>query len=554
MADKTYDAIVVGGGHQGTIIACYLQNAGLQTVVYERQHELGGGACGEALPLPGFLQNPCAHWTRFYGHPAYSDFKLREKGLVYVYPEHSEGMIYDDGTSFMGLTAWRVTDKDTGKAEFDEKNAQHTIDQISRFSKRDADTAYDLLEKYRTKWRSAFHEWRYNPPTPWEVPDAFERLMDDPDAPIPREYQFYTSQQVAYDLFESDYLRTLFMRSCMTSSGVFPNDGIGVYKILHTLGLILSWEPASIAIGGTHAITHALQRAFSAMGGEFVVETPVKRAIIENGTAVGVELFDGRQIEARKVVVSDLNTTQTVHDLIGAEHVPEKIAHRAKNVLKDRAQLFWGNFALHELPQYTAAEDNPEVGMCPRLNWGPKDADYFATRHQAELFVKGIPDKLVAIVAPDSIWDRTRAPEGKHTILIEQFTAPYRFFSDSEWLRMKKEIVKVMLEQWSWYAPNMTEDNVIGTFITTPMDTKMRNLNMPQGGWTAEDMIASQMGRMRPFPELAHYRLPVKNLYLASAAAHSGPGIGRGSGYNCFKVIAEDYGLPKIWEEKGRAY
>jgi phytoene dehydrogenase-like protein len=290
------------------------------------------------------------------------------------------------------------------------------------------------------------------------------------------------------------------------------------------------------------------------MGGEFVVETPVKRAIIEDGKAVGVELEDGRQIAARKVVVSDMNTTQTIHKLIGAENVPEKIAHRAKNVLKDRAQLFWGNFALHQLPAYTAAKDFPEIGMCPRLNWGPKDADYFATRHQAELFVKGIPDKLMAIVAPDSIWDRTRAPEGKHTILIEQFTAPYRFFSDKQWLRMKKDIVKIMLEQWSWYAPNMTEDNVIGTFITTPMDTKMRNLNMPQGGWTAEDMIASQMGRMRPFPEIAHYRLPVKNLYLASAAAHSGPGIGRGSGYNCFKKIAEDFGLPKIWEEKGRVY
>jgi phytoene dehydrogenase-like protein len=554
MADRTYDAIVVGGGHQGTIIACYLQHAGMSTVVFERQHELGGGACGEALPLPGFLQNPCAHWTRFYGHPAYQDFELREKGLAYVYPEHSEGMIYDDGSAFMGLTAWRVVDPVTGRSEFDEKNAQYTIDQIARFSKRDADAAYDLLEKYRTKWRAAFHEWRYNPPTPWGVPDAFERLFDDPDAPIPREYQFYTSQQVAYDLFESDYLRTLFMRSCMTSSGVFPNDCIGVYKTLHTLGLILSWEPASIAIGGTHAITHALQRAFSSMGGEFVVETPVKRAIIENGTAVGVELYDGRQIAARKVVVSDLNTGQTILNLIGEEHVPAKIAHRAKNVLKDRAQLFWGNFALHELPQYTAAADVPDIGMCPRLNWGPKDPDYFATRHQAELFVKGIPDKLVAIVAPDSIWDKTRAAQGKHTILIEQFTAPYRFFSDREWLRMKADIVEIMREQWSWYAPNMTKDNVIATHITTPMDVQMRNINMPQGGWTGEDMIASQMGRMRPFPELAHYRMPIKSLYLASAAAHSGPGIGRGSAYNCFKVIAEDYGLPKIWEQKGRAY
>lgn len=188
------------------------------------------------------------------------------------------------------------------------------------------------------------------------------------------------------------------------------------------------------------------------------------------------------------------------------------------------------------------------------MNWGPKDPDYFATRHQAELFVKGIPDKLVAIVAPDSIWDKTRSPEGKHTILIEQFTAPYRFFSDREWLKMKSDVVEIMREQWSWYAPNMTKDNVIATHITTPMDVQMRNINMPQGGWTGEDMIASQMGRMRPFPELAFYRLPVKNIYLASAAAHSGPGIGRGSAYNCFKVIAEDFGLPKIWEQKGRAY
>ena len=187
--------------------------------------------------------------------------------MVYVYPDHSEGMIYDDGVSFLGYTAWKVVDMDTGRAEFSEENAQKTIDQIARFSQRDADTAYDLLEKYRNKWRAAFGEWRFNPPTSWDVPDAFERLIKDPEAPIPPEYQFYTSQQVAYDLFQSDYLRTLFMRSCMTSSGIFPNDCIGIYWTLHTLGLILSWEPASIAIGGTHAITHALQRAFSSHGG-----------------------------------------------------------------------------------------------------------------------------------------------------------------------------------------------------------------------------------------------------------------------------------------------
>jgi len=94
MPDKSYDAVIVGGGHHGTIIACYLQNAGIKTVVFERQHELGGGACGEELPLPGFIQNTCAHFTRFWAHPAYTDFNLREYGLKYIFPE--------------GMKAWSI--------------------------------------------------------------------------------------------------------------------------------------------------------------------------------------------------------------------------------------------------------------------------------------------------------------------------------------------------------------------------------------------------------------------------------------------------------------
>ena len=135
MADKTYDAIVVGGGHQGTIIACYLQHAGMQTVVFERQHELGGGACGEAASLARvFSRIPALISQDSTVTPRMRISNLRDKGLVYVYPDHSEGMIYDDGVSFLGYTAWKVVDVNTGRAEFNEENAQKTIDQIARFS------------------------------------------------------------------------------------------------------------------------------------------------------------------------------------------------------------------------------------------------------------------------------------------------------------------------------------------------------------------------------------------------------------------------------------
>src|SRR3954464_14587103 len=78
-----FDAVVLGGGHHATIIACYLARAGLSVGVFERAPYLGGGANTSEGPAPGFLMNHCSHWTRFYGHPAYRDFSLYEECLRY---------------------------------------------------------------------------------------------------------------------------------------------------------------------------------------------------------------------------------------------------------------------------------------------------------------------------------------------------------------------------------------------------------------------------------------------------------------------------------------
>ena len=162
----------------------------------------------------------------------------------------------------------------------------------------------------------------------------------------------------------------------MTSSGIFPNDCIGIYWTLHTLGLILSWEPASIAVGGTHAITHALQRAFSSMGGEFVVESAVQKAIIENGKAVGVRLKDGREIAARQVVVSDLNTPQTILQLIGEEHVSSKIAHRAKNILQQGPALL-GKCCPTRAPAVHGSQRQSRDRYVPSPELGPQGCRLF---------------------------------------------------------------------------------------------------------------------------------------------------------------------------------
>lgn len=134
MPKAKYDAIVVGGGHHGSIIACYLGAAGLKVGVFERKAQIGGGATSRKGPVPGFLMNICAHWTRFYGHPAYRDFDLGSEGLRYVFPDENEGMVFDDGSSYIGYSAYRVVDYVTGRQEYSQHNVDRTHKQISNFS------------------------------------------------------------------------------------------------------------------------------------------------------------------------------------------------------------------------------------------------------------------------------------------------------------------------------------------------------------------------------------------------------------------------------------
>ena len=548
MAEASYDAIVAGGGHHGLIIACYLQKAGMRTAILERQAKLGGAVTSEEGPLPGFLLNECAHWTRFYSHPAYSDFNLREKGLEYIFPEQSEAMVFDNDTCLVGYSAMRVVDPITGRAEFSKENTQKTLNEIARFSQQDANTAEELLRRYLAKWRDAFRKYRFSPPTPWGEKNELEKLFDDPKDGIDPVYHYMTCRQIAYDLFESEELRTLFMRGAMTSTGCSPDDVLGPYVFIHTVGLVLSWEPAAIAIGGSQSISNSLQKAFTEMGGEYFINSEVTKLFIEDGKAKGVRLKEGTEIKAKEMVVSDLSAYQTICQLIGEDYVSPKIMRRVKNIRYDRHTVIWASYAVHELPKYKAACFNPDCGLQPRLYIGPRNADYMATKYCAEIFVNGIANKLFLYTGADSMWDKSRAPKDKHIIGVEEFSAPARFFSASDWEQIRSKFASSIVEHWSKYAPNMTKDNVIASRVVTAYDIQSRHINMPQGSIACGDMLLSQQDRFRPIPELSNYKTPVKNFYLCSSAAHSGVGTGRGSAYCCYQTIAKDFGLKMVGE------
>ncbi len=542
MSDARFDAVVLGGGHHGTIIAPYLARAGLSVLVLERSAHLGGGACTSEGPAPGFLMNHCSHWTRFYGHPAYRDFALYDEGLRYVFPEQNEGMIFDDGSSLIGHSAYRVVDPATGRQERSEENIRATWEQIARFSARDAETYLQLLDAHERHWKQAFRRHRFSPPPPWGTPDPLEQLLDVPGTHLHPVHQFMTLGQLARDFFESPELQTLFIRAATTSTGCFPDDVPGLQGLIHCLPLTLSFEPAAIAIGGSQAITDALVAAGSRLGVQYETSCEVDRIVVEGNRATAVELADGTRIGG-ELVISNLGLPLTVLRLLRELDVEAALRRRVGNIHYDRGQLFWANLAIHEPPRYVAELDNPGVGAQPRLYWGPKDLDYLSLRYQPEIHLNGFASRPYVLCSVDSLWDRTRAPAGSHIVGVEEFAAPRRIVSSDRWREIKDEFSRHLLERWAAYAPNMTPENVIAMRVYGPDDIERERPNMIEGGYSTASTIASQLGRFRPVPGLNGYRVLLENLYDCSANLHSGPGIGRGSSYNCFEQIALDLRL-----------
>ncbi len=536
-----YDAVIVGGGHHATIIAPYLARAGLSVAVFEERSHIGGAAHSMPGPVKGFTQNPCAHWTRFYGHPAYQDFSLGELGLSYVFPEGNEAMVFDDGSVFVGYSASKVVDA-TGRAQPWAEGVAHTEANIRAFSARDADTYLRFHDAYASHVKQAFARQRFSPPTPWGTPDALEALLDVPESMIEPVHQFMTSRQLAYDFFESDELRTLFMRAAVTSTGCYPDDVLGLQGLVHNLALVLSLEPAAIAIGGTGSISQALVRAGEARGVRYFTHARVDEIVQEGGRATGIRLADGTFVGA-DIVVSDLGLPQTVLQLLRSGEVAERIRHRLGNIVYDRGQLVWANVASHEAPDYATTTGNPDVGLQPRLYWGPKDPDWFATRYQASIMTEGISPHMYMLTSTDSQWDTTRAPAGKHVTGIEEFTAPVRLFDRDRWKHIEREFESRIRAQWPRYAGNMTDDNIISVRFYFPSDVLATHPDMVEGGYVEGAHLASQLGRFRPIPELAGYRTILPNLYNCSSNVHSGSGIGRGSSLNCWRQIAADLGI-----------
>ncbi len=547
MADATYDAVIVGGGTKGLVTAIYLAKYGGMSVgVFERRHELGGGLSSHEAPAPGFVGDTHASTLSLsYYLPVKTDFPdFEEKGGKLVRYLIGRAMIRKEDQA-----CWPMYSSDV------DPEGERTAKELVRFSGgKDAETFMTILNLYRnTGLREAFLQQYFNlaPPPGERTPlhKWAEEYLKDPKCLIDRRWFHLSAYQALCEMWESKAVVYMMMRMAK-ASGESPESAAALHQLV-----FVRVRETCCAVGGTHSITHAYQRLLLENGGKFFTKSEVDKILIENGKAKGVRLADGTEVAARKLVVSGVDPQQLCFQLIGPDHLSQRILKKVENLVRGMTCITWYTWAVHELPKYKAAAFNPDINRAHWIILGSNDAEYMHKEVYWRMLGKEPPGDGMVVWGQHSLVDPTRAPQGKHVVCSEEHTVPATALTERQWMEFKKSHAERTMKVWNEYAPNMNWDNVIGYDPNTPYDIAARNKNMaPFGTFNIIERVPGQDYPFLPIPEMAQHRTPVLNLYATGSAWGVIGGGDCSQGYTCYKAIAQDLGLRKPWEEQRRPF
>ncbi|HWS46990.1 MAG TPA: NAD(P)/FAD-dependent oxidoreductase, partial [Acidimicrobiia bacterium] len=331
-----FDVAIVGGGPNGLIAAAYLARAGLRTIVVERRHEVGGGLATEETLFPGYYTNPHAVYHMMTDYmPLFRDFDLDEHGLTFVKPNAQTAAVFRDGTSVMLCN-----------------QIEDTKDSIAKFSQRDANRFGRTMRVWRRLIDDVIAPGTYLPPmAPIDMIEAFQRT--DAGREVLRLTEM-SPLEIINELVEDDRVRMLLLyAACMW--GLNPREsGLGFLVPLY----IDRAANKAVCYGGSHKLAGSLSREILRNGGVVLDNAEVTSFIVENGRVTGLEVFDGRVIEA-KAVLSSLPPPLTFGRLMPAGEVPPQLRRAADDWEWDDWSFFTLAVATSEAPRY--ATDDPWV-------------------------------------------------------------------------------------------------------------------------------------------------------------------------------------------------
>ncbi len=528
MADSDkYEAIIIGGGHNGLTTAAYLARAGKKVLVLERRHVLGGAAVTEEV-FPGFKFSVCSYVVSLLRPEIIRDLDL---------PRHGLEILPLDGTFTpmpSGDYLWRVNDH--GK----------THREIARHSKLDAE-AYDEFGKaMQAMCRFVKPILSMVPPDPATLnPKELMKLLF-----IGRRFQGMTSEDKYNQVqlmtmsaidFLDQWFETDVLKATMSASGIIGTF-LGVrspgtaYVLLHHYmgeidGAFRSW---GFARGGTGAISHAIADAAREAGAEIRTQAPIAKIMVKNGKATGVVLANGDEIYAN-IISSSVDPRLTFTKFIQEGTLPSEFLE-AVNRYKFRGSSGKVNLALDALPSFKCMP-GPGPHLRGAISISPS-VEYMERAYDDAKYGNFSCRPYIDMVIP-TLTDPSIAPPGKHIMSCFVQYAPYKLRPGLNWDDQKEAFGDNVINTIAEYAPNI-KDIILHRQVVTPLDLE-RDFGLSEGNIFQGELSLEQLFFLRPVPGWAQFRTPIKNLYMCGSATHPGGGIMGGPGRLAALEILKDF-------------
>jgi phytoene dehydrogenase-like protein len=527
-----FDAIVVGGGHNGLVSAAYLAKAGRKVLVLERRHVLGGSAVSEELH-PGFRFSVCSYVVSLFRPQIIRDLELAQHGLELI-PLESSFTPLPDGRS---LCRW--------------PEARRTRREIARFSRSDADIypEFGLAMGKMAHFARRLIDEPAPDPTSWN-PKEVARLLRlggrlkalGPDL-MHLNMQLLTMSAVDFlDLwFESDVLKAPMSVSGIIGTMLGVRSPGTAYVLLHHYmgeidGAFRSW---GFAKGGTGGVSQAVASAARGCGAEIRTEAPVERLLIRNGRAEGVVLENGDEIRS-KLVVSGLDPRRTFLGLVGEAHLdPDFVT--GINRFKFRGSSGKVNLAVDRLPEFACRPSTNGVADHLRgdIAIAPSIA-YLEEAYDEAKYGSFSRRPYLNVVIP-SVMDPSVAPPGKHIVSCFVQYAPYHLKEGPEsWPEHRERFGDTVVDTLAEYCPGFKE-SIVYRQVLTPWDLE-QEFGLTEGNIFHGELSPEQLLFQRPVSGWARYRTPIRGLWMCASGTHPGGGVMGAPGMLAARAILESGG------------
>lgn len=523
---QSYDAIVIGAGHNGLTAAAILAGRGLRVLVLERRR-IEGGACVTEEIHPGFRASTAAYLVSLLQQRVVGELELERHGYQVDPKDPAFFSVYPDGSCF---TMWR--------------DESRTLAEIARLSERDA-RAYPRYGAFIDRLARIVEPLLLTEPPPFPPPSLSRaldylrfagRLRGLDSSAIAGLTKIFTQSAAEFlaEWFESDRLRATLATDGVIGANGGPMSPGTAYVLLHHYmggvgGVRGLW---GFVRGGMGGITQAMAACAKARGAEIRLGADVENVLIRDGRARGVALKSGEEIHA-SVVASNADPKHTFERLVDPGELDEEFIRGIRNFRSEGTSLKI-NLALDGLPEFTAAPGaGPHFGatihICPGIEYMERawdDAKYGRPSHKP----------IIEMTFP-TYYDPGLAPPGKHVMGIFLQYAPYTL-AEGNWDDLRESYADHVIDTITEYAPNL-RSLILARQVLTPLDIE-RKFGITGGNIFHGAMSLDQMFWSRPLPGCGSYATPVRGLYLCGSGAHPGGGVMGAPGYNAARRILRD--------------